>query len=59
MSNFARCFPVENGMMLCEHFNGNWIVFPISETSFEKKGKKQKPLKKEKTLKENPLSVSQ
>ena len=30
MSNkFAICFPSGDGKMICQHHNGNWIVFPI------------------------------
>ena len=30
-NKFLRCFPSGDGMMLCEHHNGNWIAFPITE----------------------------
>lgn len=31
MSQFARCFPSGDGMMLCEHWNGSWIAFPMRD----------------------------
>ncbi len=30
MSKFAKCFPGADGTMVCMHWNGNWIVFPIN-----------------------------
>lgn len=45
MSNkFARCFPINDGKMLCQHYNGNWIIFSIY---WEKSRKKETPSKKE------------
>jgi len=44
MSKFERCFPIDGGLMLCEHHNGNWIIFPI----YWKKSEQQKtPSEKE------------
>jgi hypothetical protein len=28
MTQFAKCFPGDNGTVVCQHFNGSWIVFP-------------------------------
>jgi hypothetical protein len=27
-SKFARCFPLPDGNVCCEHWNGSYIVFP-------------------------------
>jgi len=28
MAKFAKCFPVDDNFMLCQHFNGSWVKFP-------------------------------
>ena len=33
---FAKCFPIEDGTkMMCQHFNGSWIVFPATKNTPE------------------------
>lgn len=32
MSKFMRCFPGDNDMVVCQHWNGSYIVFPGTRT---------------------------
>lgn len=36
-NKFNVCFPISDGMMLCQHLNGNWVKFPISRKKTEEK----------------------
>lgn len=29
-AKFAKCFPGSDGNVVCQHWNGSWIVFPGS-----------------------------
>lgn len=29
-AKFQRCFPGSDGNVICQHWNGSWIVFPGS-----------------------------
>lgn len=44
MSNFSRCFPVGNGNMCCQHWNGSYIVFPIRNGYKKEKSPKDRSL---------------
>jgi hypothetical protein len=39
-TKFAKCYPLGDGNMCCEHWNGSVIVFPMTE---DYRRKKQKP----------------
>ena len=36
-AKFAKCFPGDNGTVVCQHWNGSWIVFPGSRKEDENK----------------------
>ncbi len=48
-TRFARCFPIGNGKMACEHHNGNWIVFPMSEDYGDEKTSQEEVVFEEET----------
>lgn len=43
-TRFQRCFP-SGDVMVCQHLNGNWIVFPIIQ--YEAREKKETPSEEE------------
>jgi hypothetical protein len=42
MSKFARCFPLSDGNVCCEHWNGSFIVFPGYGNTIKKEKSSQK-----------------
>jgi hypothetical protein len=37
VGKFSHCFPGDDGTVVCQHWNGSWIVFQGSNTKQDKR----------------------